>query len=347
LRSIATFPILRFSLRSSIADGLPRRLLVAAIVCLALWLWLSGPAPAFAGDLVIDLRPLPPWIVEPDDAHGPLGALGSAASYRLLGPGNLDWVRLSPWPPQQGQTLVVRVQTRRPVTFSLSFLGHSYPVHSAGAASWALSPVPALTKAVDTPLILAAGGQKLIVEVPVAAGTFEAINIPAATAAPILSNTAKVNAEAARMAKLFATTRVGAWNPASFFGPPLQGDFRHSSAFGSRRTYGKDPTVSAHAGEDYSAAIGTPVYAPADGVVVLAEKLFVRGNAVVLDHGNGVLTGYWHLSEIEVKPGERVETGQVMGRVGSTGLSTGAHLHWEMRVAGEAVDPLQWMADWK
>ncbi len=72
--------------------------------------------------------------------------------------------------------------------------------------------------------------------------------------------------------------------------------------------------------------------------------MFVRGNAVVLDHGNGVFTGYWHMSELDVKPGEAVETGQLLGKVGSTGLSTGAHLHWEMRVAGVAVDPLQWWA---
>ncbi len=68
-----------------------------------------------------------------------------------------------------------------------------------------------------------------------------------------------------------------------------------------------------------SAAAGTPVFAPAAGTVVLAEKLFVRGNAVVLDHGGGVYTGYWHLSELDVKPGEQVAPGQRLGLVGSTG----------------------------
>jgi murein DD-endopeptidase MepM/ murein hydrolase activator NlpD len=77
-------------------------------------------------------------------------------------------------------------------------------------------------------------------------------------------------------------------------------------------------------------------------VVVLAEPLFVRGNAVVLDHGRGVFTGYWHLQKLEVKAGDRVVAGQMLGEVGSTGLSTGPHLHWEMRVRGVAVDPLQW-----
>ena len=81
----------------------------------------------------------------------------------------------------------------------------------------------------------------------------------------------------------------------------------------------------------------------ADGRVVLAEELFVRGKAVVLDHGNGVFTGYWHLSALDVAEGDVVMRGQLLGKVGSTGLSTGAHLHWELRIAGMAVDPLQWV----
>ncbi len=78
--------------------------------------------------------------------------------------------------------------------------------------------------------------------------------------------------------------------------------------------------------------------------VVLAAALFVRGNAIVLDHGNGVYTGYWHLSALDVAAGDQVTRGQLLGEVGSTGLSTGAHLHWELRIAGMAVDPLQWVA---
>ena len=251
---------------------------------------------------------------------------------------------MSPWPPVQGQTLAVYVQTRTPMSLSLTFLGRPFTVHASGGSGWALVPIPPLQKVAYTPLALRAGKQELIVNVPVVAGAFETINIPAATAAPILSETTKVNTETALMTKLFDGVTEGGWNPRSRFNPPLHGQFAHTSPFGSRRTYGRDPTLSAHAGEDFSAAPGTPVYAPSEGTVVLAEKLFVRGNAIVLDHGNGVFTGYWHLSELDVRPGERVKPGQVMGKVGSTGLSTGAHLHWEMRVAGMAVDPLQWLA---
>jgi murein DD-endopeptidase MepM/ murein hydrolase activator NlpD len=115
-----------------------------------------------------------------------------------------------------------------------------------------------------------------------------------------------------------------------------------SSTFGTRRSYNGGPARSFHEGNDLRGPAGLPVTAPAAGRVVLAETLTVRGNAVVLDHGLGVLTGYWHLSQIDVRPGDLVKPGQVIGRVGHTGLSTGAHLHWEMRIGNVYVDALEW-----
>jgi murein DD-endopeptidase MepM/ murein hydrolase activator NlpD len=76
--------------------------------------------------------------------------------------------------------------------------------------------------------------------------------------------------------------------------------------------------------------------------VALAEELTVRGKVVIIDHGLGVYSSYYHLSEITVQVGQNVEPGDPIGKVGSTGLSTGCHLHWEIRVGGVYVDPLQW-----
>jgi murein DD-endopeptidase MepM/ murein hydrolase activator NlpD len=115
-----------------------------------------------------------------------------------------------------------------------------------------------------------------------------------------------------------------------------------SSYFGSRRSYGGSYD-SYHAGVDFRASTGTPARASQPGIVILAETLPVRGNAVMVDHGWGVLTGYWHLSRIDVQVGQYVEQGQAVGLVGSTGLSTGSHLHWEMWVDGRPIDPLQWV----
>ena len=71
----------------------------------------------------------------------------------------------------------------------------------------------------------------------------------------------------------------------------------------------------------------------------------MRGNAVVIDHGGGVYSGYWHMSELRVVVGQSLNTGDVIGLVGNTGLSTGAHLHWELHVYGVAVDPMQFLEE--
>jgi murein DD-endopeptidase MepM/ murein hydrolase activator NlpD len=117
-----------------------------------------------------------------------------------------------------------------------------------------------------------------------------------------------------------------------------------TSLYGTRRLY-KSPSYEFygyHEGTDFHGLVGDQVFAPAAGVVVLAEPLYVRGGAIVIDHGWGVYTGYWHLSQIDVAVGDRVEPGSPIGLVGHTGLSTGSHLHWDFWVNGTNVSALQW-----
>jgi len=114
-----------------------------------------------------------------------------------------------------------------------------------------------------------------------------------------------------------------------------------TSPFGTYRKFSTGGTER-HLGMDIATREGTPVRAANRGVVMLAEALIVRGNAVIIDHGRGVFSIYNHMSALAVKPGDKVEKGQVVGFVGSTGLSTGPHLHWEMRVFKWVVDPVQW-----
>ena len=111
-----------------------------------------------------------------------------------------------------------------------------------------------------------------------------------------------------------------------------------------RRSYNGSPFRTFHGGIDFGAPAGTPIRAPAGGVVALAEQLQIRGGATVLDHGWGVFTAYWHQASVLVKPGQAVQAGEVIGTVGNTGLSTGTHLHWEVWVNGNQVDPTQWLA---
>ena len=101
----------------------------------------------------------------------------------------------------------------------------------------------------------------------------------------------------------------------------------------------------AHKGIDLAAPTGTPVYATADGVVQRADRFSSYGLYIAIDHGASLQTRYAHLSRLAVAAGERVKKGEVIGYVGSTGRSTGPHLHYEVRVDGQAVNPIPYMVE--
>jgi len=126
-----------------------------------------------------------------------------------------------------------------------------------------------------------------------------------------------------------------------FFIPPVESK-RRTSFFGDRRVYkysnGTSDT-SIHAGVDFGVPMGTNVRACANGKVVLARSRIVTGNSVVLEHAPGIYSLYYHLDSISVNEGDIVYTGMQIGLSGSTGLSTGPHLHWEIRVGTENTDP--------
>jgi len=119
---------------------------------------------------------------------------------------------------------------------------------------------------------------------------------------------------------------------------PVKG--RISGRFGNQRVYNGVPK-SPHSGMDIAVPTGTPVLAPASGVVTFAAPdLYLTGGTLLLDHGHGVSSNFLHLSRIDVKVGDRVQQGQVIGAVGATGRATGPHLHWGMNWFDVRVDPL-------
>lgn len=114
-----------------------------------------------------------------------------------------------------------------------------------------------------------------------------------------------------------------------------------TAPFGEQRSVNGEEPSGHHSGADFGAELGTEVLATNSGTIAFAGQLQIRGNAVIVDHGGGLFSTYAHLSSMEVTEGQPVRAGQLLGRVGSTGLSTGAHLHWEMSAGGVLVDPVR------
>ena len=130
--------------------------------------------------------------------------------------------------------------------------------------------------------------------------------------------------------------------PTAGFIQPLQG--RISSLFGHRRFF-NGQARNPHSGLDIAAPTGSEIRAPAAAEVTLVDDLYYNGKTIFLDHGQGLITMYCHLSESLVTEGERVEQGEVIGLVGATGRVTGPHLHWSVSLNGHRVDPQSMMAE--
>lgn len=148
-------------------------------------------------------------------------------------------------------------------------------------------------------------------------------------------NEARVEREQKKLSALWPKETERLWNGS--FMNPREGEI--STRFGLRRIINGTPK-SSHSGIDVSAEAGQKVYSPNNGVVALVDNQFFSGNSLILNHGQGIYTMFFHLSKVLVEEGQQVKKGQAIALVGSTGRSTGAHLHWGVRMQGARVDPL-------
>ena len=127
------------------------------------------------------------------------------------------------------------------------------------------------------------------------------------------------------------------------FIPPVDG--RLSSLFGLKRFFNNVPK-NPHSGLDIAAPAGTPIKAPASARVINTGNYYYNGNTVFLDHGQGLISGYFHMTEIKVDAGQQVEQGDIIGTVGETGRVTGPHLHWNVYLNKTKVDPALFIPDY-
>jgi len=245
--------------------------------------------------------------------------------------------------PGQGGTVAIEVQSNREVDLTGSLADRPLNFVELDGTYWALAGFPSWS---------ALGPQEVVIEGKSALGEVlqvtdtltvtytqfptEVIDVPSDR--EYLLDAAIIRAEWERVAAIYAQfIPEKLWQ--DLLGYPVQ-SLTVTSVYGAIRQY--DIGSGCHAGVDLDGETGDAVFAVADGRVVLAEPLQVRGGAVILDHGLGVYSCYFHLSDFAVREEERVSKGQVIGYMGSTGLSTGTHLHWEIRVGGTAVDPFEW-----
>lgn len=250
-------------------------------------------------------------------------------------------------PMIQGDTYLIKVTSESPVTVKASLNGKEPVfVDMGNGMQMAYGAIHALTEIGVYPLTMEftnSDGETYRFDqyVMINSGNF-ATDQPL-DVDPSTVGTEEVKKEDAAFKQIVAPiTPVQQWE-GLWYSPAQDADCIISS-FGSRRTYNDDPTLYYHTGLDLGYCKGTDVYAPAVGTVVaVLPDQIVRGNTLVIDHGLGVYSIYMHLNSFNVNVGDVVAPGQLIGIIGTTGRSTGPHLHFEIDIQGTPVNPLTWL----
>jgi murein DD-endopeptidase MepM/ murein hydrolase activator NlpD len=260
-------------------------------------------------------------------------------------------VRWDPDYPVQGRLFRVLVSADRPEylrTLRASFAAqplHFREVRDGEFAALAAAPIEAegellmpITARWDD-----GATDSLTMAVPIRAGDYqmEALSVAPRYGTPPDSATLarmRRESERARQVSERSHERPRLWSDTVVHPRPTS----ITSAFGDGRQFNGEVT-SRHMGTDFRGAVGSPVRAPARGVVALVDEFFLGGNVVYIDHGAGLVTAYLHLSRQLVAEGDTVEAGEQIGEVGATGRVTGPHLHWIARYGAVTVDPLSFL----
>jgi hypothetical protein len=252
---------------------------------------------------------------------------------------------------RQGNTALVRFWNPTAQSIAATFDGHDLPMaREREGGPWvgfaavqryaALGPRPLRFTITDV------DGSKSVRSVPddtiqIVDADYPVYHLVVPPSSANLLDPVKVNQEEAFLGGIY-----GAWSPERRWHGPFTapvGKVEITSDFGERRSINGGPANYWHEGTDFGVWVGTEIQAAADGVVAFAGPLYVRGNVTVIDHGWGIVTGYFHQSEIRVQKGQAVRQGDVIGLSGDTGFVTGPHLHFEVRTRNIFVEPLEWL----
>ena len=255
-------------------------------------------------------------------------------------------VALEPRELGQGESAILSVRQESAASGSARLLGQQLPLIRSGDVLWAPVAAGLLTAVgpATVEVVTRASSGEVLAEVTLPF-TVVSVDRPVdyLTASP--SVTAVLTVEAAETEAALRTYEQfnlfearPRWNGTLL--QPCEGIM--TTAFGQGRSINGGPVTGQHSGTDIANAEGTPIVSAAAGRVAWAGAMPIRGNSVLVDHGAGVVTGYHHLLESNVAVGQLVEAGKAIAKMGSTGFSTGPHLHWEMTIYGVNVDPMTW-----
>lgn len=271
----------------------------------------------------------------------------TAAILFLAAPAIAQRVQLSPANPKLGDTISVVIQdaSKQGSKPTVRMDDRAYPMFAIAPTTYrAFLPTTPLDKPGIRQIQVQVDGQVENLSVNVGDRTFPVQRIRIASSrSGGLEPTQHELDRVAAFRQLVTPEKY--WNGP--FMPPSRA--RRSTGYGVRRYYnGVFAKDYYHRGLDFAGAQGSPVVAPAPGKVALVGKLAegfrLHGNTIGIDHGQGVTSVFLHLSRIDVQEGDLVKTGQVIGAIGSTGASTGPHLHWGLYVNGKSIDPAPWLA---
>lgn len=242
---------------------------------------------------------------------------------------------------EDGVPFFVKVEDTTPVMVSLTWRGKTYSINALRAkgkySAIAMLALPVDTASGNHLLDLTVNGKKTSYSLASTKRTYRTqnLNVQQSYVVPPQKEMAKINKDIAERKAILATNSpVRMWSETGW-SRPAPGVL--TSPFGARRVYNGQPR-NPHNALDFKAATGEPIVAVAPGKVIFAGNQYFTGNTIYIDHGQGVITGYAHLSAIHVKKGDSIKAKQKIGLAGATGRVTGPHLHFTMYSYGTAID---------
>jgi len=265
---------------------------------------------------------------------------------------SIESIELRPLPIVQGHTAVISVKTKGSAAFSGYMNGHTlhfFP-DETGQSYYALHGLHALDEPGLVPLQIDGhfeNGDDFHLDQMVLLTSGGFVNETLTVESTLIDEALNIEEANKIQGILFPVSDKKLWNDAFHFpidGTLSDGSIAISSYFGNRSSYNNGEYFGFHGGLDFWVVLNSlNIYAPAPGTIIFAGPMDIRGYTTFIDHGQGVVSGYGHQSEILVEEGQHVETGDLIGLIGKTGRVTGPHLHWDIWVNGNQIDPFDWI----